>query len=164
MSEAVTPPAQRDTTKRLSESTKRAIIASVAINGSIQKVAAKFNVHRNTVTNLLRDVQRNVPQSELREDWRQNQTFRAVRSVDRALEDDSDVYKSATIAVQALKGLGVYAPDQQQANVVALIGQVPAGLSNLFNKDAIDVEATTDSGEVLDNGAVEVNSNTINES
>ena len=41
---------------RISEATKRAIVAEYLVSGSIYKTANKFEVHRNTVTTIVNSV------------------------------------------------------------------------------------------------------------
>ena len=82
---------------------------------------------------------------KLAKEWRQEQATMAVESVNRALVDDTDNYKSAGIAVQALKGLGVYAQEQSVVNIAQVIETAPASMRDLL-------EATPAAGS----GAIEV--------
>lgn len=113
--------------KRLTEAEKRAIVAAVAVNGSIQDTAQQFGVHRNTVGQLVQEVRDTVVNSEFSGDWRSKHKNEAVTAVTSGLTCEDDPYKRATIGVSVLKGLGEYQGDNQlNVTVSTMIAAVPA--------------------------------------
>lgn len=128
-------PAQLKHGKRLTETEKRAIVAAVGVKGSMQQVADEFGVHRNTVSELCKSVRDEVPNSVLGASWRSQMREKAVVSVNRALDDDTDSYKSGAIGVNVLKGLGDFAPDQGNINVQQLAISMPQELVRLMESE-----------------------------
>ena len=123
--------------KRFLSATERmAIVAAVASGRTKLQVSQEFKVHRNTVSQLCKSVREEVqnPANPLSDSWRETQMQLAVKSVNRALSDASDVYKSGNIGVQALKGLGVYSADTVSVNVAAWLGSKPAGCEEIEAK------------------------------
>lgn len=141
------PHAQRKTSRRLSETEKRAIVSLVATGVQINEAAQRFNLNRNTVSRLCKGV-REVANSGLSRDWRTKQVPMAVDAVNAALQDRTDVYKAGTIGVTVLKGLGEYKDESNQAgnlNVfVTQINALPEHLKQLFHSDTdvIDCAST----------------------
>ncbi len=93
------------------------IIAKRLAGLSNARIAKDHGIDPVTVWRLCKDLKHGV--AEASRDWRAEQGQLAIQSVNRALVDDSDTYKSAGIAVQALRGLGVYTSDSQVSVNVA---------------------------------------------
>jgi hypothetical protein len=111
---------------RLTEAQRNEIIAKRLAGIEAKSIAEQYNVDQSTIWRVCNSVQKAVAAHA--QDWRAEQAQLAVQSVNRALIDDSDTYKSAGIAVQALKGLGVYQADNSvQLNVANWLGSRPAG-------------------------------------
>ena len=109
----------------LTESEKRAIVAERAAGMLVRDIAARYRIDPATVWRTCQKVQQDTNTPALSTSWRSEARQKAVRSVNRALDDDSDVYKSGNIGVQVLKGLGDFAPDSQQVNVTAMLSSAP---------------------------------------
>ena len=146
MSMTVANPASREAphTRYLSETEKSEIIAERFGGMLVRDIAIKHDIHETTVWRLCRSLQ--DASVKLAKEWRAEQATMAVESVNRALVDDTDNYKSAGIAVQALKGLGIYAQEQQVINIAQVIETAPASMRDLLEatpavgSSAIDVE------------------------
>lgn len=131
MSEAtLVIPETRDTQKfgkRLTEEQKRAIVAAVAVNGSIQQVAQQFGVNRNTVAKLVKGVRENVKESAFSSGWRQKLTeelpAKSVRALELSITDTEDVHKAAATGIAHLKGIGVL-QNEGATSINVLINQV----------------------------------------
>ncbi len=145
--------------KRLTEAQKRAIVASVAVKGSMQLVAQEFGVHRNTVAQLVNSVRQNVKVSEL-SGWRDKLTnelpAQSVDAIQRSINDLGDPHKAASTALSHLKGIGALQGDQAIVNVmVNAISSLPPDLAG----DYLEVEPTTTCGNpVRHNDATDVES------
>lgn len=143
---------------RTTDAERREIVAKRLAGVTVKDIAKQHDISEVTVWRICKPLKDTA--DAVAAGWRQEQTQLAVKSVNRALSDRSDVYKSATIGVQALKGLGVYAPDQQQMNVVQLVNQVPGDWADRYS----EVEHTpTPSGTLLNNGAASDNSSGISD-
>ncbi len=140
---------------RLTEAQRNEIIAKRMMGTPAADIASEYNIHAATVWRVCNSVQNAAKAAA--QDWRENQAGLAVKSVNRALIDDSDTYKSAGIAVQALKGLGVYQADNSvQLNVANWLNSRPASCDE--TEAALDIidppDPTTASGCLPDNGAL----------
>ena len=148
MSMTVANPALRAAPPRqhLSETEKSEIIAERFGGMLVRDIALKHGINEVTVWRTCKVA--HDTSVKLAKEWRQEQATMAVESVNRALVDDTDNYKSAGIAVQALKGLGVYAQEQQVFNIAQVIDAAPASMRDLLEatptagSGAIDVEPT----------------------
>ena len=129
----------------LTELQRQAIIASVASGRSQISVAKDFGVHRNTVHALCVTVKPFVkrPDPSVSTAWRDRMRSKAVVAVEAGLDCPDDAYKRGGLGVQALKGLGDFAPEQA-INVSAAWVQVPAGLQGLL--EPTDPAGTTGGG------------------
>jgi len=129
--------------KRLTEPQKRAIVAAVAVKGSMQLVAHEFGVHRNTVAQLCKDV-RAVPNSGLSYDWRKKLTDelpnQSVAAIEKSITDVEDVHKAASTAIAHLKGIGALQGDAG-ATVNVFMGSI-ANLPTDLASDYFEVEHT----------------------
>ena len=100
MRDLASPP-ERDS--RYLTDKERAEVIGLRLSGvEVKDIAVRYDIDESTVwriCKLTQDAAKTVTQ-----DWRAEQAQLAVQSVNRALVDDSDTYKSAGIAVQALKG------------------------------------------------------------
>ena len=122
----------------VSDQERAKIIAQRMSGVPVKDIAKAFDISDVTVWRICRPVKQEAKM--LATHWREEQTELAVKSVNHALKDRTDSYKSAGIGVQVLKGLGVYSPDTQ-ANIVTMINNVPRGLEDEFS-----LEATPDVG------------------
>ena len=132
----------------LSETEKTAIQAERLTGRTAVDIAQRFNVNRATVARVCRTIYHAAQASALA--WREQQASKAIRAVNAGLDAPRDPYKRAGIGVQALKGLGVYAPDTvQQTNVlVASMRDLPADwrdryvmASSVSDASGVDPEA-----------------------
>lgn len=132
--------------KRTTPAQQRAIVAELAQNVPKAEIARRYNVCVDTIERVWRRTLRENPQSPLADPatgYRQTLERKAVTSVERGLDDSSDSYKSANIGVQVLKGLGVFAGDQQGAINVSL-ASVPAELmARYIDTTADEIRDTT---------------------
>lgn len=113
--------AERSSQRRLSDAERHAIIAMWSKDGSITRVANHFNVHRNTVSDLVklvRSVQSpaNAGGSGLSE-WKQKLDTGSFQAIERSVNDSQDVHKAASTGLGWLKGSGVLQPDGASVNV-----------------------------------------------
>lgn len=128
----------------LPESTRRAIVAAVAANGSIINTAKEFGVHRNTVASLVKSV-RHVAGSPLDKSWRaklyEQMPAASVAALERSINDTVDIHKAAATGVAHLKGIGVLNADTQQLGSVNVfltqINALPADLKAAYLDDDV---------------------------
>jgi transposase-like protein len=132
--------------QRIKESVRQAIIADLALGMSQSQVARKFDVNRQSVGRIKLAFTREHGSiaERLKEDWRTRIVSKSIKSVERALDDHTDSYKSAHIGVASLKGLGVFT-EQQMVGIHVLMESMPGDLKE------IDVSETrVDSGSEKD--------------
>lgn len=102
----------------------------------VRQLALQYGVSEVTVWRICKRMQATA--QKLSERWREEQIEIAVDAVNCGLVDDSDSYKRMNGGIQVLKGLGVYAPDQQGVTVNQLIATLPAKLKAEFDEDERD--------------------------
>lgn len=135
--------AERSSQRRLTDAERHAIVAMWSKDGSITRVANHFNVHRNTVSDLVKQV-RSVQNSGSPSDWRKKLTDelpnQSVAAIERSIQDTEDVHKAASTAIAHLKGIGALQGDSgATVNVfVGSIANMPADLAGEY----FEVEAT----------------------
>ncbi len=141
--------------KRLSEPQKRAIVAAVASGEPNALVAQQFGIHRNTVSELVRSVQRNVKDSVLSASrWRNKLTEEipsaSVDAIHASVLDREDVHKAATTGIAILKGIGVLASENSSTVNIFMndVARLPADWKKeYFNVDdaqTVQAEDVTD--------------------
>src|SRR5262249_22669217 len=94
--------------------TQMAIIADRSAGMSCTAIAEKYGVDKATVSRVCKKFRQEVPQAEMSidlENWKQQLREKAIAAIDRALDAVFDPYKQGSIAVQVLKGLGDFAPE-----------------------------------------------------
>lgn len=144
--------AERSTQRRLTDAERHAIVAMWATQGSITHVANHFNVHRNTVSDLVKSVKsvQNADSSDWRKKLTEELPTKAVAAIERSLIDETDVHKAAGTALSYFKGTGVMSGDSPAVNVfVGSIANMPADLAG----DYFDITPTpTGSDSLPDSG------------
>lgn len=125
---------------KVPESVRNAIVAGRLAGLSVTHLAKRYEVHPATVHRLCKTLRQAA--QETIQDWRTEQITLAVTSVNRALRDPKDVYKSAAIGVQALKGHGVYQPDTSvQFNIAQRLDQLPSAAQQLLETTTEECES-----------------------
>lgn len=133
---------------------QRAAIAAQALGGASKtSIAQAFDVHRNTVHDIVRSVQQNgADPAQL--DWRKRLTdtlpSKSVDAIERSVGDLQDVHKAANTGLQVLKGLGHLANDAPSMNVAVVIQQInslPADLREHYLCSDLDVVSNADTSD-----------------
>jgi hypothetical protein len=129
--------------QRIKETVRQAIIADLALGMSQSQVARKFSVARESVGRIKATFTREHGSiaERLKEDWRTRIVTKSIKSVERALDDHTDSYKSAHIGVASLKGLGVFT-EQQMVGIHVLMESMPRDVGE------IDITETRTSTEI----------------
>jgi transposase-like protein len=117
---------------RIPDAVKQAIIADLAIGIPHRTIAKQLGISRQSVLRINHAFKRDAAQhtTQISNDWRKRIVAKSVQSVERALDDDSDSYKSASIAVASLKGLGVFT-EQQMVGIHFLMESMPAEMKEI---------------------------------
>lgn len=91
----------------LNATQKQALIAAVAAGMSQRDAAAHFNVHRNTVTKLMKSVKDyDSPANPLNKDWKSRARTAAQQAVMDGLQQRKDVVSAAHVGLKVLYGMG----------------------------------------------------------
>lgn len=127
---------------KLPEATRNAIVAGRLAGLNPTALAKRYHCHVATVHRICRTVRQAA--RAISQDWRAEQAELAVSSVNRALRDTKDSYKSAAIGVQALKGLGVYQPDTAvQFNIGQRLEALPVAAQQLLETTTEERDSET---------------------
>ena len=113
-------------TTRLTEIQKQTIAVLRTQGMSNHAIAAKLGLHHITVCKAYSEFRREAAQviDDIGKDWRNDLKVLAVKAIKRGLTDESDSFKSGSIGVQALRGLGEFEVGNT-VNIQAIINSVP---------------------------------------
>jgi hypothetical protein len=113
-------------TTRLTDIQKQTIAVLRTQGMSNHAIAAKLGVHHITVSKAYSEFRRDAAPviDDVGKDWRNDLKVLAIKAVKRGLTDESDSFKSGSIGVQALKGLGEFEAGNT-VNIQAIINSVP---------------------------------------
>ncbi len=121
---------------------ERTQIIAKRIHGlSVKRISQQHNIDPATVWRICKPMQESTKQ--VADDWKREQVELAKESVNRALVDDSDTYRSATIGLKVLEGLGEYAQN------VEFSGNIVVAWANEASRDVIDI--TPEQRQLVDN-------------
>ena len=147
------PIAPSDTIKQgryLTSQQRAAIIAEAATGKTQAEIAERFGVHVNSVSRIVCDVRRNVPDTALDRSSAKTRELVARISDDAKLaihasvQDREDVHKAAGTGLSWLKGTGELAGDGGVSVFVTHVSQLPADMRAEYvsTDDALEIEAT----------------------
>ena len=112
---------------RLTKPTELAIIADYTARTPRSQLASKYKCSTRTIDRVISDLRKAPVQSVVSQDrseWKSRVTGLSVLAVERALVDESDNYRAASIGQVHLKGVGEYAPDNS-LTINQLVQSVP---------------------------------------
>ena len=128
----------------LTAAEKTAIIAERMAGVKVADIAKRYKCNEVTVWRICKTMQE--ASKAVAREWREEQTELAIQAVNAGLVHPEDPYKRATIGVQALKGLGVYAADSANVSVTTLVSNAPAEVSAIVQAlpkpNVLELEAT----------------------
>ena len=121
------------------------------------EIGKKLGLHEITVSRLCSEVRKATAKTAIPEtsepdqktilaNWRDRLKTKSIRSVERALDDDTDAYKSGNIAVATLKGLGDFSGDTSvNVNLQAFIASIPDDMRDRYLSldDVTEVKTNT---------------------
>ena len=121
-------------TTKLTDIQKQTIAVLRTQGMSNHAIAAKLGIHHITVSKAYSEFRREASGviDDIGKDWRNDLKVLAVKAIKRGLIDKSDNFKSGSIGVQALKGLGEFAQEGNTINVAALINAVPEHMRDRY--------------------------------
>jgi len=117
---------------KLTESDRLAIVAARTQGVPVGELAARYGVHRNTITNLLAELKAGIqktPQQEFdAQVYRNTLRRKSYVAVEAGLDCQDDQYKRANVGTTVLKGLGDFDGADVNVNVQAMIAAIPEEL------------------------------------
>lgn len=131
-------------------SDERAAIGARLLAGYTKtKIAKELNLARSTVLKVAKRLQvdkSNGAELDIRARL-QNLNSVAADAIQASMQDREDVHKAAVTSIQHLKGMGVYASDNNvSANVIVQVAALPEDWRDRYIGPESDVENKGDNG------------------
>ena len=126
------PTVQRTVQPRtiLTPAARSAVVAAVAAGMTKTEAAQQFAIHRNTVTEICKEVSQLAhPANPLSEHWKPTMKQDAIAAVTAGLRASRDPYKAANIGVKVLEGIGEFVSGSHvdvDASVAIQVSWLPA--------------------------------------
>lgn len=121
--------------KRLTPAERNQVLAKRLSGKPLDDIAAEYDIDRVTVWRICKDLQQAM--EEVHQDYRKSQALLALSAVNKGLVCEDDPYKAMEGGIKVLKGLGLYAPDQQN-QIAILLNNMPQDMRADLENGAVD--------------------------